>query len=258
MIRKTFDENRPLFIPFAMAGHPNIETSTEAIIALGEVGANIIEIGVPFSDPIADGPINQQAAEIALKQGMNLSAVLEQVTKVRKKGCKTPIILFSYLNPILAFGYELFAQKAKAAGVDGVLIVDLPPEEGFEFYNLMKTYGLEIVLLTSPTTDPKRFELYKKLAPSFIYHISRLAVTGLQQDLSTNLESGIKQLRAYLPGVKIAIGFGISTIEQAIKVARIADGVIIGSILVKTLEEQGIGNFKALTHNFATAIESGA
>ncbi len=254
MIKNAFNTSKTLFIPFIMCGHPTLEKSIDATIALSKAGADIIELGVPFSDPVADGPVNQHAAEIALNNGITLELILDMVQQIRSKGCNTPIILFTYLNPILAFGYEQFSIKAKNAGVDGLLVVDLPPEEGQEFYDHIKRASLEIVLLASPTTDPNRFTLYKKINPTFIYYISRLSVTGLQNELSTNLESEIQSLRSYFPETKIAVGFGISTAEQATQVAKITDGVIIGSLLVKTLDEQGLESLQKLATQIAHSI----
>ena len=254
MIKHAFTKE-PLFIPFIMAGYPSIPLSIEAIITLSQVGSDIIEIGVPFSDPIADGPINQQAAEMALNNGVTLETVLNIVSQVRAKGYKTPIVLFSYLNPILAMGYSTFAHKAKAAGVNGVLIVDLPPEEGIEIYATLRQKELEIILLASPTTDPARFDLYTKLEPAFIYYISRCGVTGTQSNLATGLEHEVKRLRGYLPtDQKIAVGFGISTVEQAKEVAKFANGVIVGSRLIQTLHENGFQAFKNLAYGLAREI----
>ncbi len=257
MIKAAFDKDKSIFIPFIMAGHPNLAVSTKAVMALARAGADIIELGVPFSDPIADGPVNQRAAELAIGNGMNLGEVLIQVQTIRSMGCKTPIILFTYLNPILTFGYDKFCHQAKAAGIDGVLVVDLPPEEGEDFYPMLQEVGLEIVLLVSPTTDPARLPIYIKQKPCFIYYISRLAVTGIQQDLSNTLEEELYDLREAIPNTKIAIGFGISSIEQAKYVSQIADGVIIGSKLVSTLETSGIDVFEDKAKEFADIIHRG-
>ena len=235
MIKQAFESEKTIFIPFIMAGYPTLEKSKQAIIALSAVGANIIELGVPFSDPVADGPVNQRAAEIALNQGTTLDGIFAMVHELRAQGCHTPILLFTYLNPILALGSESFAIKAKDAGINGVLVVDLPPEEGRDFYFNIKQTGLEIVLMVSPTTDPQRFSLYKELNPSFLYYISRLAVTGMQSALAENLKDEVLFLRTSFPNTKIAIGFGISNDQQAAAVAKFADGVIIGSLLVNLL-----------------------
>jgi tryptophan synthase alpha subunit len=246
MIKKAFESKKTLFIPFIMAGHPSLEESKQAILALAEAGADIIELGVPFSDPVADGPVNQRAAQMALEQGITLEGIFAMVKALRLQGCHTPLLLFTYLNPLLALKAE-FAVKAKEAGINGVLIVDLPPEEGQDFYMDLKQAGLEIVLLASPTTDPQRFHLYKRLNPSFLYYISRLAVTGIQSALSDNVKAEVESLRTYFPDTKIAVGFGISNEKQAAEVAKFADAVIIGSLLVNSLEQDGLEKFQALS-----------
>lgn len=257
MIRSAFNKHKSIFIPFIMAGYPTLDDSAKAIMALAEAGADVIELGVPFSDPTADGPINQHAAQIAIQNGVNLNKIMEQIQEIRKLGVKTPIILFSYLNPILSFGYKKFCQTAKVAGVNGVLVVDLPPEEGKEFYAVARETDLEIVLLVSPTTDPTRLPIYKDLNPSFIYYISRLSVTGVQKDLSHSLKHEVLSLRKNLPKMKIAVGFGISSLEQAQSVSEMADGVIIGSKLVSTLNSSSLAEFKDFAKNLADTIHEG-
>ena len=255
MIQQTFKTTlHPLFIPFIMAGHPTQDMTVQAILALAAAGADMIELGVPFSDPLADGPVNQQAAEKALEQGTCMEDVLSIVKQVREQNCQTPLILFSYLNPIHSFGYEAFAIQAKAAGINGVLIVDLPPEEGLDIYKNFQDEGLEIILLASPTTRTHRFELYRQMNPGFLYYISRLAVTGMQQDLSQTLEKDMEALRTHFPHTPIVVGFGISTPEQAGHVACYANGVIVGSALVKMLEEQGLEAFKQLAQEMAEQV----
>lgn len=251
MIKACFKNKKCLFIPFIMAGHPDAGTSAQALMALEKSGADMIELGVPFSDPIADGSVNQRAAHQAISNGIHLQNVLDMVFEFRKKGGQTPIILFSYLNPILAMGFEAFCQQAKVSGVNGLLIVDLPPEEGRCFYSHAIKAGLELVLLVSPTTGQKRLAQYKKLKPAFIYYISRLAVTGIQQELSSTLENELQHLRQHLPEINIAVGFGISTVEQARNIAEMADGFVVGSKLVATLESKGIEEFQSLAFDFA-------
>lgn len=207
MIKMAFDKHKSIFVPFVMAGHPSLEVSTKAVMALARTGADIIELGVPFSDPITDGPVNQMASGIAIENGISLGEVLTQIQEIRGMGCKTPTILFTYLNPILAFGYDKFCYQAKEVGVNGVLIVDLPLEEGEDFYVMLQEVGIEIVLLVSPTIDPARMPIYIKLQPSFTYYISRRSVTGIQQDLSNTLERELYDLRKALPNTKIVVGF---------------------------------------------------
>lgn len=255
-IKHAFNKEHPLFIPFFVAGHPTLDSTITTILNLSEVGADIIELGVPFSDPIADGPINQHASDIALKNGVTLNWCLEQVHQARLQKCDTPIILFTYLNPILAMGIEQFSKNAKASGVDGVLIVDLPPEAGEDLYEFLTKSGLEIVLLVSPTTNHARLKFYKKLNPSFIYYISRLGVTGTQDKLSNHLAQEVEALQQNINNIPIAVGFGISTIEQAKDVAEMAQGVIIGSRLVNELNNSGLDATKALAEKFSQTIHS--
>lgn len=254
-IRQAFHKEHSLFIPFFMAGHPTLDSVVEIILNFSQAGADIIELGIPFSDPIADGPVNRQAAEIALQNGTTLDWCLEQIKKVRLKECKTPIIVFTYLNPILAMGVEQFAKRAKASGVDGVLIVDLPPEAGDDIYRILIESGLEIILLISPTWDLARLSLYKKLNPGFVYYISRLGVTGVQEKLSENLVKEINNLKNHLETIPVSVGFGISTLEQAQTVAKIADGVIIGSFLVNELNNNGLEAGKLLAQKLNNVIK---
>ena len=253
-IRSAFTKDHALFIPFIMAGHPHPEITIQAVLALEEAGADLIEIGVPFSDPIADGPINQKAGEIGLQYGVTLMKCLDMVKEVKALGCQVPIILFSYLNPIMAMGFQKFAKLAKEAGVDGIIAVDLPPEEGSEFFQIMNQYEIEPILLSSPTTDPHRLKLFADIEPGFIYVISRCGVTGTQQDVRDELEHNIATLRQSFPFIPLSVGFGISNEAQAAKVAKFADGVIVGSYLVKALAEYGIAHFKMLAKRLADAI----
>ena len=258
MINRAFSRHPSIFIPFVVSGYPNMTHSTQAVLALAAAGADVIEIGVPFSDPIADGPVNQNAAAVALSQRVTLSTVLSQIHDIRKHGCRTPIILFSYLNPILAFGQEAFCEQAVAAGANGILVVDLPPEEGAEFYQHAQKRGLEIVLLASPTTSKDRFSFYRRLKPAFVYYISRLAVTGTQHELSNSLQQEVAALYQMLPDTKIAVGFGISSPDQARQVSQIADGVIIGSQLVTTLGRLGINALKKQAAEYVKIIHQEA
>lgn len=256
MIRDIFKRKKNVFIPFIMAGHPSLETSKKALIALSEAGADLIELGVPFSDPVADGPVNQQAADIALNQGVTIHDIFSMIKSLRQEGLQTPIVLFTYFNPLLNLGIDVFIKLAKDAGINGVLIVDLPPEEGFDFYQTLQASNIEIVLLSSPTTKPQRFHLYQQLNPSFLYYISRLSVTGIQGDLSENLKNEVRELRHHFPNTSIAVGFGISNPNQAATVAQFADGVIIGSRLVQTLEKEGIEAFRVLAQSLQRAISN--
>jgi len=255
MLRTLFN-NKKVFIPFIMAGHPSMETTRDALHVLSKAHVDVIELGVPFSDPVADGVVNQRAATDALKQGTTLSSILHLVQSVRLAGVTTPIILFSYFNPILAFGLDAFARDAKAKGVDGVLVVDLPPEEGVAFYTQLKNQGLDVILLMSPTTNTCRFELFQGIDPAFIYYISRRAVTGMQKALPEPLHDDITAIKRHFPDHPIAVGFGISTTEQAHDVAQFADGVVVGSALVNTLEKEDLSAFQRQVVRFIAAVQS--
>lgn len=235
-ILKLNQEKRTVFIPYITAGVPSAEDTVEMILTLSEAGAAVIELGVPFSDPIADGPVNMRAMEIALEQGMSLDGALDIVRKVREKGSQVPMIIFSYLNPILAMGYETFAQKASSAGVDGVLCVDLPIESADEVWDTFQNAGLEMIFLSSPTTAGKRLELLKKYPPAFLYYVSRLGVTGAQSALSDSLKDEVTAVRA-LTGNQfpICVGFGVSTPEHVREISTYANGVIAGSVLMREL-----------------------
>lgn len=237
-----------------MAGHPQKEDSLKALFVLEEAGADIIELGVPFSDPVADGPVNQRASQIALANGMTLKGAINQVKNARDLGLKVPVVLFSYFNPIFSYGEEAFIHDAKKAGVNGILVVDLPLEEGKDFYEKAINAKLEIILLASPTTNPQRLILYKYIKPSFIYYISRLAVTGIQSNISDNLRQEVLLVKNLLPEYNIAVGFGISSPEQARAVAGFANGVVVGSKLVFTLESEGFLKFNDLAVGLAKAV----
>lgn len=253
LIKAAFKE-RGTFIPFIMAGDPTLEDTIQAVLSLAKAGADMIELGLPFSDPVADGPINQQAAERALQQAITMDKLFKAVQKIRVSGCEVPLIFFSYLNPILAYGYDHFAKNAVAAGFNGVLVVDLPLEEGENIYQGFRQAGLEIILLASPTTTAARLQRYQAFNPSFVYYISRLGVTGVQQSLMGDLSTELARLRQYLPSVKIAVGFGISTPEQAAVVSQMADGVIVGSALVSIFAEEGLAALSNLAKNFVDFI----
>jgi tryptophan synthase alpha chain len=254
-----FQQSRrsPAFIPFIMAGHPDLKTTFQLILELEKIGVTAIEIGIPFSDPVADGPVNQKAAEIALQQGVTLNQCLEMIQSVREEGCELPIIIFSYLNPILHLGYENFATKAKTAGVDSVLVVDLPPEEAEALYLSLQQQQIGMIFLASPTTNPNRYTYYQKLPPVFIYYVSRLGVTGIQKNLPELLQQELAMIKQQL-NFPVCAGFGISTPEQAHTIAQYCDGVIVGSALVNILEHSyhqvGVKAFLELAEEFCRGV----
>jgi tryptophan synthase alpha chain len=227
-------ERRAAFIPYLTAGDPDLETSGRLLQALAAAGADLIEVGVPFSDPIADGPVNQAAAARALAGGTTLSGVLDLVARQRER-LGVPVVLFTYFNPILARGVEVFAEQAAASGVDGVLCVDLPPEEAAgELLPALRAAGIDAIFLLAPTSTRAREKAVAAVASGFIYYVSRTGVTGARDELPPELLREARRLgrRLKLP---LAVGFGISTPEQVAAVAGVADGVVVGSALVRVV-----------------------
>lgn len=229
-------EGRAAFIPFLMAGDPSLEATASFLQAAAAGGADIIELGVPFSDPIADGETNQRATVRALQAGTKLSAILELVARHRDR-LGVPIVLFTYFNPLHARGLERFAEQAAASGVDGVLCVDLPPEEGErELVPALREQGVDSIFLLAPTSTRERIDLVARVSSGFVYYVSRTGVTGERTALPTDLTKDVKRLRKRFDQ-PIAVGFGISSPLQVAAVGEMADGVVVGSALVRYLEE---------------------
>ena len=222
------------FIPFITAGDPDLATTEEFLIQLSQAGATVIELGVPFSDPMADGPTIQRSSERALRQSFGLRDLLETVASVRRT-IETPIILFSYFNPLLQFGLKRLAEEAKAAGVDGVLVTDLSPEEAGEFDSELRANDLDMIFLVAPTSTDERLKLVADRARGFIYAVSRAGVTGVRTSVSAEAEKLVNRMRNF-SSLPIAVGFGISTAEQVKDVHRYADAVVIGSAIVAEIE----------------------
>lgn len=221
------------FVAFLTAGDPDIRTTGELIFELERSGADIIELGIPFSDPMADGPTIQASSERALEGGTTLKRVIDLVQEVRKK-TEIPIVLFGYYNPIFAYGLKKFAQAAKKAGADGVLVVDLPPEESDELKTELDSAGLDMIFLLTPTSDEKRMKLAARKGSGFVYYVSLTGVTGTREKLSTSIPGYVRRIRAFTD-LPIGVGFGISTPEQAASVCSYADGVIVGSAIVNVI-----------------------
>lgn len=224
-------------IAYVTAGDPDLKFTQALVLRLAGAGADAIELGVPFSDPIADGPVIQRASERALRAGTKLSDVLKLAQRIRRKS-PVPLVLFSYFNPVLQLGVERFAERAAAAGVDGVLITDLTPEEGKDFVKAMRgarTGGLDTIFLVAPTSTNDRLRMIAQLSRGFVYVISRRGTTGMRQDVPTDVRKLLRRLRrsTRLP---LAVGFGISKREQVQALEGIADGVVVGSALVECCE----------------------
>lgn len=222
------------FVAYIAAGDPDFESSVEVMKALADAGADILELGLPFSDPLADGIVNQMAADRALKAGMTTPRVLELIRRFRETH-ETPIVLFTYLNPIFTYGFDAFHRDAAEAGADGILLLDLPPDEASLSPEFLGGHGLKNIRLIAPTTPPERVKLLAQSSEGFIYVLSRTGVTGSHGAPSANIAAQVTAIRQYTD-TPICVGFGITTPEQATTVAAAADGVIVGSAIVKQVE----------------------
>ena len=244
---------RKAFIAYLTAGDPDLATTAELIPALEAAGVDIIEIGVPFSDPTADGPVIQAASQRALQKGTTLGKILKVIGSLRRFS-GVPIVLFGYYNPILSYGPEQFARDATAAGVDGIRVVDLPPEEADELRRFTDPAGLAFITLVAPTTDPVRAGNILRRATGFVYYISVTGVTGTAVPSPDDVRRDVEKLRGATT-LPIAVGFGISTPEQAAAIAPLADGVVIGSALVRLIAEKaGESNLTEDAFAFAERI----
>ena len=225
---------RAAFIPFIVAGDPNLKTTEALVLKMAESGVDIIELGVPFSDPLADGPTIQAASQRALKNGLTLREIFGMTERL--KGIPPPLVLMTYFNPVFQYGLKNFAEDCHRNGIDGVIIPDLPAEEAGPWVQGAKPFKLGTIFLTTPTSSPDRVKLASRYSKGFLYYISITGVTGARGKLPGELERSVEQIKRY--GQKpVAVGFGISTAEQVKEVSRIADGVIVGSAIVKMIEE---------------------
>ncbi len=227
--------NRPGLVAYLTCGDPDLATTRAIILAAIEAGVDVIELGVPFSDPVADGPVIQRASERALKHGTSLAQVLTLASEIRQQAQSTGLIVFSYLNPILRMGLDKFCKVARAAGVDGALVTDLPVEEAGQYLQAMRTYDLAPVFLASPTSPEERLKRIAAGSRGFVYAVSRTGVTGQRQQLAEDARKLVKRLRR-VTKLPIALGFGISSAEQFAEVGEFADVVVVGSAIVETVE----------------------
>ena len=228
------NQGTPAFMPYLCAGDPTPELTSKLLLTLEEAGADLIELGVPFSDPIADGPTIQRASERALTHGISLLQILEQVASLRQQ-TDIPIALMSYYNPIFRMGEEAFCQAAQEAGVDGVIVPDLPPEQAEPLLAVAPKYNLATIFLVAPTSPPERMQRIASVSTGFIYCVSLTGVTGARATLSEEVAPMIAELRKHTDK-PISVGFGVSTPAQATQVAQVADGVIVGSAIVNVVE----------------------
>jgi tryptophan synthase alpha chain len=225
------------FIPFITAGDPDLETTVALVLELERSGSHIVELGIPFSDPLADGPVIQRASERALRHGYRLADHLAAVRDIRRK-CPVPVVLFSYYNPILQYGVERLAGDAAAAGADGVLVTDMTPEEGDGYCASMLRHGLDPIFLVAPTSSPERIARILPCCRGFVYVVSRTGVTGTRERLSDSVLPTVSRVRAQCE-LPVAVGFGISQPEHVRSVWEVADGAVVGSAIVAEVEKHG-------------------
>jgi len=251
-INAVFTAGHPAFMPYAVLGYPSRQASLETIKTLVASGADLLELGVPFSDPLADGPTIQAATQKALENGTTLKDCLAMVRNLRQQGVDTPALLMGYVNPLLAYGLKQFVADAGSGGVDGLIVPDLPPEEADELESLCAEHGLALVYLLAPTSTPERIRLITQKSQGFIYLVSLTGVTGARSDLPPGLSDFVARVRAQTD-TPLAVGFGIGSGPQARTVAQLADGVIVGSALVKRAAES-LDDVRALATELRQAL----
>ena len=235
--RAARDAGRPALVVFLTAGDPRPERTPALALALERGGADILELGVPFSDPIADGPVIQEASDRALKAGTTVERVLEAAAEIRRRS-QMPIVLFSYINPLMRYGFDRLCRQAREAGVDGVLITDLSVEEAEEPVEAMRRYGLDRIFLAAPTSTDRRLDLVARYSSGFVYVVSRTGVTGTRDTVSGGVQELVGRLRARTP-LPLAVGFGVSRREHVEEVGRYADGAVVGSAVMRVVNEDG-------------------
>jgi tryptophan synthase alpha chain len=221
-------------IPFLTAGDPDLETTEALVLAMAEAGADVIEIGMPFSDPFGEGPTIQRSSERALAGGVDFRKCLELIARVRP-AVDVPLLVMGYANPMLSLGEQGFAEAASAAGVDAVIVQDLPPEEGASFFEHCRARGIDPVLLAAPTTTPERLAMLARETRGFLYYVSLTGVTGARKSLASDIERNVRAAQA-LGDTPVCVGFGVSTPAHAAEIARYADGVVVGSAVVERIE----------------------
>jgi len=255
-ITRTFNklrrEGRKAFIPYIMAGDPSLTRTKKLVKLLEECGADIVELGVPFSDPLADGPTIQAAADRALKKGVTLKDVIATVKELRKT-TEIPIVLMTYYNPVYKYGDERFVRDATRAGVDGVIVPDLPPDEAKGLRSVAKKHGLDTIFLLAPTSTPDRLKLVSKASTGFIYYVSITGITGSALRLDASQKKSIAAIKS-LTNKPVALGFGVSSPKEARAVAGFADGVIVGSAIVKTIKNSSEQEVRKFVSSLRAAI----
>ena len=252
-INAVFAKDKTAFMPYVPLGYPTLETSLDVVRAVVSAGADMVELGVPFSDPLADGPTIQAATQIALEKGMTVPKALNAVSQLRAEGIDVPFLLMGYINPFMAYGLQKLATDAEKVGVDGFIVPDLPPEESMGFDRLCQANDLALVYFLAPTSTAERITLVAQKARGFIYMVSVTGVTGARSELADTLPDFVSRVRA-ATGIPLAVGFGIGNGEQAHAVGQFADGVIVGSALVKATA-QSVDAARNLALEISIALE---
>ncbi len=268
-LQSTFEalssQNRAAFVTFVTAGDPDYSTSLDILKGLPGAGADIIELGMPFTDPSADGPAIDKAAQRAIAAGASMKNTLQMVTEFRKENAETPIVLMGYFNPIFAYGIELFCADAGVAGVDGLIIVDLPPEEDAELLEPANTAGIDVIRLATPTSDDARLPVILNGASGFVYYVAVAGVTGGKSATADDIGAAVERIKRYTD-LPVAVGFGIRTPEQAAEIAARADGAVVGTAIVSLIEEglnadeprtKTVENVLNFTQSLANGVRSG-
>jgi tryptophan synthase alpha chain len=247
-------KTRPALVAYVTCGDPNIATTREIVLTACRAGADVIELGVPFSDPVADGPVIQRASERALKQGTSLEDVLRLAGEVRKE-TDAGLIVFTYLNPLLRFGMERFCAEAARAGVDGALVLDLTVEEAGDYRRVMAAHNLDTVFLAAPTSPDQRLKAITAACKGFVYAVSRTGITGTQKQVAADVQGLVKRIRKFTK-LPVAVGFGISNAQQFAEVGQFADGVAVGSAIVQLIE-QNPGKEASAVEAFVRSLKAG-
>lgn len=254
-IRQAFERRKPAFMPYAVLGYPTRESSLEVIRTLAEEGADLLELGVPFSDPLADGPVIQAATQRALENGVTLADCIAMVRRLRDEGLQTPTLLMGYLNPMLTYGLERLAEDASRAGVDGFIVPDLPPEEAKEFEDTCARQGLALIYFLAPTSTPERIHLVTQRANGFIYLVSVTGVTGERDSLPDGLAEAVQRIRD-ATDTPLVVGFGVKDGRTAQAIGALADGVVVGSALVRRAGES-MSELRGLARELGSALHGG-
>ncbi len=232
-LNKLIKQGKKAFIPYIMAGYPDQKTTEQVFSMLEDIGADVVELGVPFSDPLADGPVIQEAADIALKNGITLKKVLS-ILKGLRKSHTVPVVLMTYYNPVYKYGLRKFFKDASQSGVDGVIIPDLPPDEADELIEYSRKYQMATIFLAAPTSTDERLKLIAERSTGFVYYVSITGITGSKLEITKEMSSMIKKIKKYTK-TAVCVGFGVKKPDEARKIAEIADGVIVGSSIVKQM-----------------------